>query len=95
MFCVLLPYERLGTTRQAFRAALRERGIATGLSYEPSHLTSLGQSLGYRRGQFPNAERIGDQTLTLPLHCGMGIPDVERVCAAIRDIIRVPIEALR
>jgi len=87
MFCVLLPHERLGTTRQAFRAALRERGIATGLSYEPSHLTSLGQSLGYRRGQFPNAERIGDQTVTLPLHCGMGTPDVERVCAAIRDIV--------
>ena len=87
MFCVLLPYERLGTTRQAFRAALRERGIATGLSYEPSHLTSLGRSLGYRRGQFPNAERIGDETVTLPLHCGMDVADVERVCDAIREIV--------
>jgi dTDP-4-amino-4,6-dideoxygalactose transaminase len=88
MFCVLLPYESLGTTRQAFRAALRERGIATGLSYEPSHLTSLGRSLGYRRGQFPNAERIGDETVTLPLHCGMDFSDVARVCDAIREIIR-------
>jgi dTDP-4-amino-4,6-dideoxygalactose transaminase len=87
MFCVLLPYARLGTTRQAFRAALRERGIATGLSYEPSHLTSLGRSLGYRRGQFPNAERIGDETVTLPLHCGMDVADVARVCEAIRDIV--------
>ena len=87
MFCVLLPYERLGTTRQAFRAALRERGIATGLSYEPSHLTSLGRSLGYRRGQFPNAERIGDETVTLPLHCGMDAEDVGRVCEAIRAIL--------
>ena len=87
MFCVLLPYDRLGTTRPAFRAALRERGIATGLSYEPSHLTSLGESLGYRRGQFPNAERIGDETVTLPLHCGMGTPDVERVCEAVREIL--------
>lgn len=87
MFCVLLPYDRLGTTRQAFRAALRERGIATGLSYEPSHLTSLGRSLGYRRGQFPNAERIGDETVTLPLHCGMDVADVVRVCDAIREVI--------
>lgn len=87
MFCVLLPFERLGTTRQAFRAALRERGIATGLSYEPSHLTSLGRSFGYRRGQFPNAERIGDETVTLPLHCGMDVADVARVCDAIREII--------
>lgn len=87
MFCVLLPYASLGTTRQAFRAALRERGIATGLSYEPSHLTTLGQRLGYRRGQFPNAERIGDETVTLPLHCGMDESDVDRVCDAIRELV--------
>jgi len=88
MFCVLLPYERLGTTRPAFRATLRERGIATGLSYEPSHLTTLGRSLGWRPGQFPNAERIGRETVTIPLHCGMNEADVDRVCEAIADVLR-------
>jgi dTDP-4-amino-4,6-dideoxygalactose transaminase len=87
MFCVLLPFERLGTTRPAFRAALRERGIATGLSYEASHLTTLGRKLGYREGQFPNAERIGDQTVTIPLHCGMGLEDVEHICDAVRAVL--------
>src|SRR5450830_999781 len=87
MFCVLLPFEQLGITRQDFRAALRERGIATGLSYEPSHITTLGRQLGYREGQFPNAERIGRQTVTLPLHCGMQKEDVERVCRAVGEIL--------
>jgi len=87
MFCVLLPYDALGTTRQAFRAALRERGIATGLSYEPSHLTTLGRGLGWRDGQFPNAERIGRETVTIPLHCGMLDADVDRVCAAIASVL--------
>jgi dTDP-4-amino-4,6-dideoxygalactose transaminase len=86
MFCVLLPYERFGTTRQAFRAALRERGIATGLSYEPSHLTTLGRELGYRKGQFPNAERIGLETVTIPLHCDMAVEDVDRVCEVVREV---------
>jgi dTDP-4-amino-4,6-dideoxygalactose transaminase len=86
MFCVLLPYERFGTTRQAFRSALRERGIATGLSYEPSHLTTLGRELGYRQGQFPNAERIGQETVTIPLHCGMAVEDVDRVCEVVREV---------
>jgi len=90
MFCVLLPYEALGTTRQAVRAALREQGIATGLSYEPSHLTTLGRSLGWREGQFPNAERIGRETVTLPLHCGMTDADVDRVCAALAQVLGVP-----
>jgi len=90
MFCVLLPYEALGTTRQGFRAALRAQGIATGLSYEPSHLTTLGRNLGWREGQFPHAERIGRETVTLPLHCGMLDADVDRVCAAVAQVLGVP-----
>jgi dTDP-4-amino-4,6-dideoxygalactose transaminase len=59
--------------------------IATGLWFEPSLLTTLGRSLGWREGQFPNAERIGRETVTIPLHCGMDEADVDRVCAAIAD----------
>jgi dTDP-4-amino-4,6-dideoxygalactose transaminase len=87
MFCVLFPFAALGTTRPAFRAALQQRGIATGLSYEALHTTTLGRSLGYHAGQFPNAERISEQTLTLPLHVAMTVEDVDRVCAAVADIL--------
>jgi dTDP-4-amino-4,6-dideoxygalactose transaminase len=87
MFCVLLPFERLGMSRQAFRVAMRSRGIATGMSYEACHLTTVGRSLGYRAGQFPNAERIGRETVTLPLHVKMEDGDVERVCQAVAQIV--------
>jgi dTDP-4-amino-4,6-dideoxygalactose transaminase len=87
MFCVLLPFDRLDMSRQAFRAALRSRGIATGMSYEACHLTTLGRSLGYQDGQFPNAERIGRETVTLPLHVNMESGDVERVCHAVAQIL--------
>ncbi|AMO99490.1 aminotransferase class-V family protein [Collimonas arenae] len=43
MFCALIPFERLGQTRQQFRAALRAQGVATGVSYEACHLTSIGR----------------------------------------------------
>ena len=87
MFCVLMPFAELGMSRQQLRAALREHGIATGLSYEPSHLTTLGRKLGYRDGQFPNAERIGRETVTLPLHCAMTGDDVARVAQALRAVL--------
>jgi dTDP-4-amino-4,6-dideoxygalactose transaminase len=87
MFCVLFPFAALGTTRPAFREALQQRGIATGLSYEALHTTTLGRSLGHRAGQFPNAERISDETLTLPLHVNMGIDDVDRICAAVAEVL--------
>jgi dTDP-4-amino-4,6-dideoxygalactose transaminase len=87
MFCVLLPLERLRITRQQFIAAMHARGIGIGISYEAAHLTTLGRRLGYRQGQFPNAERIGRETVTLPLFADMQPADVERVCAAVGAVL--------
>ena len=49
---------------------------------------SAYRALGYRDGQFPNAERIGRETVTLPLFPAMELGDVERVVAAVNDIVR-------
>ena len=87
MFCVLLPLEALTLSRQAFREALEARGIATGVSYEALHLCTLGRRFGGREGQFPDAERIARETVSLPLHAGMSDHDVDRVCAAVGAVI--------
>jgi dTDP-4-amino-4,6-dideoxygalactose transaminase len=87
MFCVLLPLERMRQTRRAFRDALAARGIATGVSYEALHLCTLGRSFGGHEGQFPNAERIARETVTLPLHTAMTEADVDRVCTAVAETI--------
>ena len=87
MFCVLLPLERITLSRKAVRDALEQRGIATGVSYEALHLCTLGRHLGGREGQFPNAERIARETISLPLHAAMSETDVDRVCAALAEIL--------
>lgn len=85
MFSVLFPFDKLGITRQQFRAALRAKGIATGVSYESCHSTTVGLGLGYRDGQFPVSERISRETVALPLHANMTLADVDRVCDAVRS----------
>ncbi len=87
MFCVLLPLDRLTISRKAFRDALEARGIGTGISYEALHVCTLGRRHGGREGQFPNAERIARETVTLPLHAGMAEADVDRVCAAVAEVL--------
>ena len=87
MFCVLLPLDRLKVSRKEIREALEQRGIATGVSYEALHLCTLGRRYKGREGQFPNAERIARETLTLPLHVGMNEVDVDRVCAALAEVL--------
>jgi len=85
MFCVLLPLDAMRMSRKEFRDALAARGIATGISYEALHLSTLGRRFGYRPGDFPNTERIAERTLTLPLHAGLRVEDVDAVCDACAD----------
>jgi len=86
MFCILLP-DGSSMSRKAFRDALEKRGIATGVSYEALHLSTLGRQYGYQRGDLPNTERIAERTVTLPLHAAMQAADVDRVCTACAEIL--------
>jgi dTDP-4-amino-4,6-dideoxygalactose transaminase len=88
VFTPLLPLPRLSITRAQFIEAMKARGIGVGVHYPAIHLFSAYRALGYREGQFPNAERIGRETVTLPLFPAMQPGDVERVVAATTDIVR-------
>jgi hypothetical protein len=82
MFAPLLPLETLRITRRRFIEAMAARGIGVGVHYPAIHLFAAYRALGYREGQFPNAERIGRETVTLPLFPAMQPSDVDRVVAA-------------
>lgn len=86
MFQVLLPLARIG--RGAFIEAMHQRGIGIGVHYPAMHLFRLYRSLGYKAGDFPQAERVGAATVTLPLFPAMQDADVDRVCAAVAEVIR-------
>ncbi|MBL8525270.1 MAG: DegT/DnrJ/EryC1/StrS aminotransferase family protein [Betaproteobacteria bacterium] len=88
MFCILLPLSRLAISRKQLMDAMAARQIGTGISYEAMHLTSLFRNKGHKDGEFPNAERIARETLTLPLFPTMTRDDVERVVATLLDILR-------
>jgi hypothetical protein len=82
-FTPLLPLDRLTLTRGEFIREMHERGIGVGVHYPAVHLFQHYRSLGYGDGDFPIAERIGRETVTLPLFPAMTEDDVERVCVAV------------
>lgn len=87
LFAPLLPLDAMTLSRQAFRAALKERGIGTGVSYEAAHLATLFRRFGYHRGDLPHTERIAESTVTLPLFPTMTDADADRVCAACAEVL--------
>ncbi len=54
--------------RDALREHLRAAGVETGVHYPvPIHLQPAYQDLGYKPGDFPNAERLAVRMLSLPM----------------------------
>jgi dTDP-4-amino-4,6-dideoxygalactose transaminase len=65
---------------------LAQRGIGTGRHYpEPPHLSSAYAWLGYKQGDFPVAETVCRQGLSLPMFPGLTERQVEAVVEAVRD----------
>jgi dTDP-4-amino-4,6-dideoxygalactose transaminase len=67
-------------------AFLAERGIQTGRHYpEPVHLSPAYRDLGFAAGDFPVAEALAREALSLPLYPGIEEAQLEWVCEAVRD----------
>ena len=70
--------------RDTLRDVLGTQGIQTGTHYPiPVHLQPAHADLGYRAGDFPNAETAAREVLSLPLFPEMTREQVEVVAAAV------------
>jgi dTDP-4-amino-4,6-dideoxygalactose transaminase len=72
--------------RDELQTKLSESGIQTVIHYPiPIHLQPAYASLGYRRGDFPEAERQCDRVLSLPMFPELTDEQQRAVARAIRD----------
>ncbi|OGG09735.1 hypothetical protein A2154_00015 [Candidatus Gottesmanbacteria bacterium RBG_16_43_7] len=75
--------------RDQLKEYLARRGIGTAIHYPvPVHLTAAFRYLGYKRGDFPIAERLSEEVLSLPLYPQLTDPEVSEVIKQIRKYYR-------
>ncbi|MCX7713950.1 MAG: DegT/DnrJ/EryC1/StrS family aminotransferase, partial [Chthoniobacterales bacterium] len=68
---------------------LEERGIPTGIYYPKClHQLPVFEHLGYRVGEFPNAERAAEEVLSLPMHPYLDEATQDFIVDSIIEIVR-------
>jgi dTDP-4-amino-4,6-dideoxygalactose transaminase len=76
--------------RNRLQQALAAAGIATGVHYStPVHLQPAYASLGYRIGDFPVAERVAQQCLSMPMYPELSEKEQERIAQILKQAIAV------
>lgn len=74
--------------RDVFIATLAEKGVFCGIHYPvPLHLQDAYSSLGYKKGDFPVAEKCCEQLVSLPMFPELTSEQIEYVVEKIKSIV--------
>ncbi|HZW39602.1 MAG TPA: DegT/DnrJ/EryC1/StrS family aminotransferase [Ignavibacteriaceae bacterium] len=81
--------------RDALAAYLNENGVSTGLHYPiPLHLQKCFAHLGYKRGDFPYAEKLAESGLSLPMYAELTNEQIEYVVGKIKEYFAIKKEKI-
>lgn len=89
LYAILLKTEKLKINRNEFIDGLKAEGIGTGIHFTALHLHKYyRETFGYKKGDFPYSEFVGDRTLSLPLSPALTAHDIGDVISAVLKLIK-------
>jgi UDP-4-amino-4,6-dideoxy-N-acetyl-beta-L-altrosamine transaminase len=84
LYVIRLPDEADGARHRRVYDALRAEGIGVNVHYTPVHLQPYYRALGFREGQYPEAEAYGRSAITLPLYPALSELQQDEVVSALQ-----------
>jgi dTDP-4-amino-4,6-dideoxygalactose transaminase len=66
---------------------LKQAGLYLQVHYIPVHTQPYFQKLGFKVGDYPNAEKYYEQTLSLPLHPRLNDRDIKNIVEVIKRLV--------
>ncbi|MDE5866936.1 MAG: UDP-4-amino-4,6-dideoxy-N-acetyl-beta-L-altrosamine transaminase [Lachnospiraceae bacterium] len=86
LYILRLKPENLSIDRKKFFEALAAENVCCNVHYIPTYYFPYYEKMGYKKGICPNAEKLYEEIISLPLYFAMTDEDVESVIAAVRKI---------
>lgn len=89
LYMLRLRLDQIKKTRRRVFDELRSLGIGVHVHYIPLHLQPYyKERFGYKRGDFPEAEKYYDSALTIPLFPSMADEDCQRVIDSVLETVK-------
>lgn len=89
LFPIRLRLERLAIDRNAFIDRLKEAGVGCSVHWRPLHLHPYYQeTFDWHTEDFPEATRLWERLISLPIFPGMEQEEIEHVIEVVRDLCR-------
>lgn len=87
LYILRIVPSKLRINRLQLFEALKAEGVVGNVHYIPTYYFPYYQKLGYKKGLCPNAEKLYDEMMSLPLYYGMSDEDVESVIEAVKKVV--------
>ncbi len=87
LYVIRLQLDKITSTHRQVFEALREQGIGVNLHYIPVHTQPYYQRMGFRQGDYPEAERYYAEAISLPMFQTMTEAQQDEVVSALKEAL--------
>ena len=85
LYVVRLQLDKINVTHREVFEALRAKDILVNLHYIPVHTQPYYQKMGFKQGDYPDAEQYYREAISIPMHVNLTEEELQFVASSLRE----------
>jgi UDP-4-amino-4,6-dideoxy-N-acetyl-beta-L-altrosamine transaminase len=87
LYVIKINHEGCAKSRREVFEALRARGLGVNVHYIPVHTQPYYQKMGFKQGDFPDAEQYYEQAISIPMFYGLTTKEQDYIIQCLKEVL--------
>ena len=87
LYPIQIELEKVSKTHRQIFEELRQSGLGVNLHYIPVHLQPYYQNMGFKQGDYSNAENYYNQAISIPMYQGLTFEVQDQVVEVLKKVL--------